>query len=230
MEGPSIMLKSEDIAKYIDHTLLASNATEDKVIQLCKEAIEHSFASVCVNSCWTALCRDLLKGTDVKVCTVVGFPLGAMKSESKAYEASVAIKDGADEIDMVINVGFLKDGKLDEVEKDIAAVREACKDTLLKVIIETCLLSDEEKEIACRLAVNAKADFVKTSTGFSTGGATEADVALMRAVVKDALGVKASGGVRSYETAVAMISSGATRLGTSSGIAIVQGASSHGAY
>ena len=224
------MLKSEDIAKYIDDNVLASNASEDKIVQLCKEAIEYSFASVCVNSCWTALCSDLLKESDVKVCTVVGFPLGAMKSESKAFEASLAIKDGADEIDMVINVGFLKDGKLDEVERDIMLVREACNETLLKVIIETCLLSDEEKESACRLAVNAKADFVKTSTGFSTGGATETDVALMRAVVKDALGVKASGGVRSYETAVAMISSGATRLGTSSGIAIVQGASSHGAY
>lgn len=224
------MLKSEDIAKYIDHTLLASNATEDKIIQLCEEAKEYSFASVCVNSCWTKVCSNQLKDSDVKVCTVVGFPLGAMKGMSKAYEASVAISDGADEIDMVINVGYLKDGKLDEVEQDIMLVREACKDTVLKVIIETCLLSDEEKEIACRLAVNAKADFVKTSTGFSTGGATEADVALMKAVVKDALGVKASGGVRSYETAVAMISSGATRLGTSSGISIVQGASSHGAY
>lgn len=230
VEGQRAMLKSEEIAKYIDHTLLASNATEDKIIQLCEEAKEHSFASVCVNSCWTKVCSDVLKESDVKVCTVVGFPLGSMKGVSKAYEASVAISDGADEIDMVINVGFLKDGKLDEVEQDIMLVREACKDTVLKVIIETCLLSDEEKEIACRLAVNAKADFVKTSTGFSTGGATEADVALMKSVVKDALGVKASGGVRSYETAVAMISSGATRLGTSSGIAIVQGASSHGAY
>ncbi|NCB01593.1 MAG: deoxyribose-phosphate aldolase [Spirochaetia bacterium] len=224
------MLKSEDIAKYIDHTLLANNATEDKIIQLCREADEHSFASVCINSCWTKVCSDELKDSDVKVCTVVGFPLGAMKSESKAYEATLAIADGADEIDMVINVGFLKEGKLDAVEKDIQLVKEACKDKILKVIIETCLLSDEEKESACRLAVNAKADFVKTSTGFSTGGATEKDVALMRGVVKDALGVKASGGVRSYETAVAMISSGATRLGTSSGIAIIQGAATNGAY
>jgi len=224
------MLKTEEIAKYIDHTLLASNATEDKVIQLCSEAKEHLFASVCVNSCWTSLCAQQLKDSDVSVCTVVGFPLGAMKSESKAFEAAQAVADGADEIDMVINVGFLKQGRLDAVEKDIAMVKEACEGKLLKVIIETCLLSDEEKETACRLAMNAKADFVKTSTGFSTGGATVKDVALMRSVVKDALGVKASGGVRSYETAVAMISSGATRLGTSSGIAIVQGASSDGAY
>ncbi len=224
------MLKSEDIAKYIDHTLLATNATEDKIILLCHEAMEHHFASVCVNSCWTKLCSDTIKDSDVKVCTVVGFPLGAMKSESKAYEASLAIADGADEIDMVINVGFLKEGNLDAVERDIRLVKEACGDKVLKVIIETCLLSDEEKESACQLAVKAKADFVKTSTGFSTGGATEQDVALMRGVVKDALGVKASGGVRSYETAVAMISSGATRLGTSSGIAIIQGAASNGAY
>ena len=224
------MIKSEDIAKYIDHTLLASNATEDKIVQLCNEAIEHQFASVCVNSCWTKLCAEQLKESDVSVCTVVGFPLGAMKSESKAFEATTAIQDGADEIDMVINVGFLKEGRLDAVEKDIALVREACKGKVLKVILETCLLSDEEKESACRLAMNAKADFVKTSTGFSTGGATVKDVALMRSVVKESLGVKASGGVRSYETAIAMISSGATRLGTSSGIAIVQGASSDGAY
>ena len=224
------MLKAEEIAKYIDHTLLASNATEDKIVQLCKEAKEHSFASVCVNSCWTKLCAEQLKESDVSVCTVVGFPLGAMKSESKAFEATTAIQDGADEIDMVINVGFLKEGRLDAVERDIALVREACKDKVLKVILETCLLSDEEKETACRLAMNAKADFVKTSTGFSTGGATVKDVALMRSVVKESLGVKASGGVRSYETAIAMISSGATRLGTSSGIAIVQGASSDGAY
>jgi deoxyribose-phosphate aldolase len=230
MEEQNHMLKAEEIAKYIDHTLLASNATEDKIVQLCKEAKEHSFASVCVNSCWTKLCAEQLKESDVSVCTVVGFPLGAMKSESKAFEATTAIQDGADEIDMVINVGFLKEGRLDAVERDIALVREACKDKVLKVILETCLLSDEEKETACRLAMNAKADFVKTSTGFSTGGATVKDVALMRSVVKESLGVKASGGVRSYETAIAMISSGATRLGTSSGIAIVQGASSDGAY
>ena len=224
------MLKPEELAGYIDHTLLATNATKDKVVQLCQEAKQHAFASVCVNSCWTSTCAHLLKDSPVKVCTVVGFPLGAMKSESKAFEAKSAIADGAQEIDMVINVGWLKEGRLDAVEQDIRLVKEACGDKLLKVIIETCLLSDEEKRTACELAVKAKADFVKTSTGFSTGGATEQDVALMRSVVGEALGVKASGGVRSFETAVAMISSGATRLGTSSGIAIIQGAASHAAY
>ncbi len=224
------MLKPEELAGYIDHTLLATNATKDKVVQLCQEAKQHAFASVCVNSCWTSTCANLLKDSPVKVCTVVGFPLGAMKSESKAFEAKSAIADGAQEIDMVINVGWLKEGRLDAVEQDIRLVKEACGDKLLKVIIETCLLSDEEKRTACELAVKAKADFVKTSTGFSTGGATEQDVALMRSVVGEALGVKASGGVRSFETAVAMISSGATRLGTSSGIAIIQGAASHAAY
>ncbi len=224
------MISKEEIARYIDHTILAANATGDAVMQICREAKEHNFASVCVNSCWTSLVASELEGTDVAVCTVVGFPLGAMNSESKAFEAARAVKDGADEIDMVINVGLLKEGRLDEVEHDIALVKEACGSKLLKVIIETCLLSDEEKETACRLSVSAGADFVKTSTGFSTGGATEQDVALMRKVVGDALGVKASGGVRSFETAEAMIAAGATRLGTSSGIAIIQGASSDAAY
>ncbi len=224
------MIGKKEIARYIDHTILAANATSDKIVQLCSEAKEHHFASVCVNSCWTSLCASQVAGTDVAVCTVVGFPLGAMSSDSKAFEAARAVKDGADEIDMVINVGLLKEGRLDEVERDIAMVKEACGDKLLKVIIETCLLSDEEKESACRLSVNAGADFVKTSTGFSTGGATEQDVALMRRVVGDALGVKASGGVRSYQTAEAMITAGATRLGTSSGIAIIQGAASDAAY
>lgn len=223
-------MKSQDIASYIDHTLLAANATEAKIDQLCKEALEHSFASVCVNSCWTALCAKNLKGANVKVCTVVGFPLGAMKTDSKAFEASQAISDGAGEIDMVLNVGWLKDGRLDDVRKDIEMVKEVCQGHILKVILETCLLSDEEKVTACRLAMEGGADFVKTSTGFSTGGASEKDVHLMRSVVGDKLGVKASGGVRSYETAVAMINAGASRLGTSSGIAIVQGAESNAAY
>lgn len=223
-------MKSQDIASYIDHTLLAANATEAKIDQLCKEALEHSFASVCVNSCWTARCAKNLKGANVKVCTVVGFPLGAMKTDSKAFEASQAISDGAGEIDMVLNMGWLKDGRLDDVRKDIVMVKEACQGHILKVILETCLLSDEEKVTACRLAMEGGADFVKTSTGFSTGGASEKDVHLMRSVVGDKLGVKASGGVRSYETAVAMINAGASRLGTSSGIAIVQGAESNAAY
>lgn len=224
------MLRPEELANYIDHTLLATNATEEKIVQLCEEAKQHGFASVCVNSCWTATCARLLADSKVKVCTVVGFPLGAMKSETKAFEAAQAVADGAVEIDMVINVGWLKEGRLEAVERDIRLVKESCGEYVLKVIIETCLLSDEEKQRACRLAVSAGADFVKTSTGFSTGGATEQDVALMRATVGEKVGVKASGGVRSYETAIAMISSGATRLGTSSGIAIIQGASSHAAY
>lgn len=224
------MLKPEELAGYIDHTLLATNATEDKITQLCQEALQHNFASVCVNSCWTATCAVLLKGSPVKVCTVVGFPLGAMKSESKALEAAQAVADGATEIDMVVNVGWLKEGRLDAFEQDIRLVKEACGDLLLKVIIETCLLSDEEKQTACRLAASAAGRYVETSTGFSIGGATEQDVALMRSVVGENIGVKASGGVRSFETAVAMISSGASRLGTSSGIAIVQGAASHAAY
>jgi len=215
------MLKPEELAGYIDHTLLATNATEDKITQLCQEALQHNFASVCVNSCWTATCAALLKGSPVKVCTVVGFPLGAMKSESKALEAAQAV---------AVNVGWLKEGRLDAFEQDIRLVKEACGDLLLKVIIETCLLSDEEKQTACRLAASAAGSYVETSTGFSTGGATEQDVALMRSVVGENIGVKASGGVRSFETAVAMISSGASRLGTSSGIAIVQGAASHAAY
>ena len=223
-------MKPEELALYIDHTLLSANASESKIDQLCKEAYQYRFASVCVNSCWTDRCYQHLKGSPVNVCTVVGFPLGAMKSESKAFEASQAISDGAKEIDMVINVGFLKDGNFDSVRKDIEMVKEACGDRLLKVIIETCLLSDEEKAMACRLAMEAGSDYVKTSTGFSTGGATEKDVALMRSIVKDALGVKASGGVRSFETAVAMIAAGASRLGTSSSIAIIQGAESNASY
>ncbi len=223
-------MKPQEIAQYIDHTLLAANATQEKVDQLCQEAIQYRFASVCVNSCWTSHCCALLKDSQVKVCTVVGFPLGAMKTESKAFEAAQAVADGAQEIDMVLNVGWLKAGRIDLVERDVRLVKEACDGKLLKVIIETCLLSDEEKEVACRISVTAGTDFVKTSTGFSTGGATEKDVALMRTVVGEDVGVKASGGVRSFETAVAMISSGASRLGTSSGISIVQGAESNAAY
>lgn len=223
-------MKPEEIARYIDSTLLSANATEEKIVQLCQEAIEYHFATVCVNGCWTSKCAELVKGSGVGVSTVIGFPLGAMKSECKVYEAQQAIADGATELDMVINIGWLKEGRLDAVTRDIALVKEVCGDLVLKVIIETCLLSDEEKKTACSLAMRAKADYVKTSTGFSTGGATQQDIALIRSVVGDKLGVKASGGVRSYETAVAMIASGASRLGTSSGIAIIQGAASHGSY
>ncbi len=220
----------KDIAKYIDHTVLAANATQEKIAQLCEEAAQWHFASVCVNSCWVPFCAKHLKGTGVNVCTVVGFPLGAMSTAAKAFEAHHAVEEGAVEIDMVVNIGWLKDGRDDLVEADIRAVKEACDGKLLKVIIETCLLTEEEKVRACELSVAAGADYVKTSTGFSTGGATVEDIALMRKTVGADIGVKASGGVRSYETACAMIDAGATRLGTSSGIAIVQGAASDAAY
>lgn len=210
------------IQRFIDHTLLAADATKEKIEKLCKEALEYHFASVCVNSCWVKLASEILSGSDVAVCTVVGFPLGAMDTESKAYEAGKAVADGADEIDMVINIGYLKSGMTTEVLEDIKAVRKATEGRVLKVIIETCLLSDDEKRIACELSAEAGADFVKTSTGFSTGGATEHDVALMRSVVGDKLGVKASGGIRDYKKAKAMIDAGANRIGASAGIAIVK--------
>ncbi|MDC7236303.1 MAG: deoxyribose-phosphate aldolase [Sphaerochaetaceae bacterium] len=219
-----------NIASYIDHTVLAANTTSEKISTLCKEAIEYHFASVCINSCHVKECAKKLLNTDVSVCTVVGFPLGAMSTKAKAFEAEQAINDGADEIDMVINIGWLKDGKDELVLKDIQAVKQACGDKLLKVIIETCLLTDEEKIKACALAKKAGADFVKTSTGFSTGGATVEDVALMRKTVGEELGVKASGGVHNYEEAKAMIDAGATRIGASCGVAIVTGATSDEQY
>lgn len=212
-----------NIASYIDHTLLAADATQEKIQKLCEEAKTWHFASVCVNTCWTKFCANQLKDTGVNVCVVVGFPLGAMCTKAKAYEAKCAIEDGATEVDMVINVGFLKDGKDDLVEEDIREVKKACKDKHLKVIIEACLLSDEEKVRACQIAVKAGADFVKTSTGFSKWGAKEEDVSLMRKTVGDRVGVKAAGGIRTYEDAVKMITAGANRLGCSAGIAIVQG-------
>ena len=213
-----------NIASYIDHTVLAANATEDKIKKLCEEAKQWHFASVCVNTCWTSFCAEMLKGTGVNVCTVVGFPLGAMSTKAKAYEAKCAVKDGATEIDMVINIGWLKDKKDDLVEADIKAVKQACGDKHLKVIIETCLLTEEEKVRACELSVKAGADFVKTSTGFSTAGATAEDVALMRKTVGPNVGVKAAGGIRTYEDAVKMIQAGANRLGCSAGVAIVTSA------
>lgn len=218
------------LSKYIDHTVLAADATRQKIIDLCREARENDFASVCINSSWVPLAKKELEGSSVNVCTVVGFPLGAASTAAKAFEAGNAVKDGAVEVDMVINVGALKSGMYDFVENDIRAVRDAIGDKVLKVIIETCLLSDEEKKTACRLAEKAGADFVKTSTGFSKGGATVADVRLMKASVSDRVKVKASGGIRSYETAMAMIEAGASRLGTSSGVAIVNGEKSDAAY
>lgn len=213
-----------NIASYIDHTVLAADATEEKIQKLCNEAKEWKFASVCVNTCWTKYCANQLKDTGVNVCTVVGFPLGAMCTKAKAFEAKCAVEEGATEVDMVINIGLLKDHKDDLVEADIRAVKQACGDKVLKVIIEACLLTEEEKVRACELSVKAGADFVKTSTGFSKWGAKVEDVALMRKTVGAKAGVKAAGGIRTYEDAVKMIEAGANRLGCSAGIAIVQGA------
>ena len=210
------------INKFIDHTVLSQDADEKKIDKLIAEAKEHDFASVCVNSCWTKKCAEALKDSDVNVCVVVGFPLGAMDTKSKAFETKTAIENGADEIDMVINVGWLKSGRYSDVEDDIREVKKACGDKHLKVIIECCLLTDEEKVKACELSEKAGADFVKTSTGFSKGGATVEDVALMRKTVGDRLGVKAAGGIRDGKTAVAMIEAGASRLGCSAGIKIIE--------
>ena len=208
--------------KYIDHTILKATASSADVQKLCEEAIEHEFYSVCVNGCYVADAKHLLQGTDVKVAAVVGFPLGAMTTASKVFEAKEAIENGASEIDMVINVAKLKDGEFDYVENEIRLIKEAIGDNVLKVIIETCYLTDEEKVKACELSLVAKADFVKTSTGFGTGGATYEDVKLMKSVVGDNAKVKASGGVREKETAQKYVDLGAERLGTSSGIEIVK--------
>ncbi|WP_454388753.1 deoxyribose-phosphate aldolase [Streptococcus sp. Marseille-Q8145] len=216
--------------KYIDHTLLKPDASQEQIETLIEEAKKYDFASVCVNPTWVSFAAQALKGTDVKVCTVIGFPLGANTPELKAFETSDAIQNGADEVDMVINIGALKSRNFDLVERDIRAVVEAAKGTLVKVIIETCLLTDDEKVKACQIAQKAGADFVKTSTGFSTGGATVADVALMRKTVGPDMGVKASGGARSYEDALAFIKAGATRIGASSGVAIMEGDVANGDY
>ena len=217
-------MKKAEIAAMIDHTQLKAFATRNQIETLCREAAEYHFASVCVNPCHVALAARLLKDTGVKVCTVIGFPLGANTPETKAFETRDAIRNGAQECDMVINVGALKDGDVDLVEKDIRAVVEAANGTLVKVIIETCYLTDEEKKLACQAAARAGADFVKTSTGFGTGGATPHDVALMRASIPDHMKVKASGGVHNYAEAMAVVEAGASRLGASAGIAIVQDA------
>lgn len=214
-----------DIASLIDHTLLKPDATADQIAQLCYEARKYKFASVCVNPTHVALCAELLQGTEVKVCTVIGFPLGASSPEVKAFEAQTAIKDGATEIDMVLNIGALKAGDLTLAARDIHEVVRVGHNAgaIVKVIIETSLLNDEEKVTACLLAKEAGADFVKTSTGFSGGGATVDDVNLMRRVVGPDMGVKASGGVRDFEDAQNMVKAGATRLGASAGVKIVQG-------
>lgn len=216
--------------KFIDHTILKPETTQEQVEKILSEAKEYDFASVCVNPTWVSLAAESLKDTDVKVCTVIGFPLGANTSAVKAFETEDAIANGADEIDMVINIGALKAGNDALVLDDIKAVVDASGDKLVKVIIEACLLTDEEKVRACQLSKEAGADYVKTSTGFSTGGATVADVALMRKTVGPDMGVKASGGARSYEDAIAFIEAGASRIGASSGVAIMNGAQADGDY
>lgn len=214
----------QNFARMIDHTLLKAEATKEQIETLCAEAKQFNFASVCVNPTWVKHSSELLQGSDVLVCTVIGFPLGANTPAVKAFEVKDAIANGAKEVDMVINIGALKDNNYELVQADIAAVVEAAKGhALVKVIIETCLLTDEEKVKACELAVAAGADYVKTSTGFSTGGATAEDIALMRKTVGPELGVKASGGVRSLEDMKKMVEAGATRIGASSGVAIMNG-------
>ncbi|MET3293076.1 UNVERIFIED_CONTAM: deoxyribose-phosphate aldolase [Brevibacillus sp. OAP136] len=221
-----------DLARMIDHTLLKATATEEEIVKLAEEAKTYQFASVCVNPTWVKTAAEVLKDTpQVKVCTVIGFPLGATTTEVKAFETTNAIANGATEVDMVINVGALKDKKYDLVEADIKAVVEVAKGkALTKVILETALLTKEEIEKASQLSVQAGADFVKTSTGFSTGGATVEDVALMRKTVGQKAGVKASGGVRSLEDALAMVEAGANRIGASSGVSIMKGLTSTSEY
>lgn len=209
--------------KLIDHTLLKPEATKAQIEKLCSEAKEYDFKSVCVNPYYVKYAKELLKGSDVLVCTVIGFPLGQNTTAIKVAETKDAIKNGADEIDMVINIGALKSKDEDYVLNEIKEIRNACKGNTLKVIIETCLLTDEEKITACKLSKEAGADFVKTSTGFSTHGATVEDVKLMRKTVGEDMGVKASGGIRDRETALKMVEAGATRLGVSAGVAIVKG-------
>lgn len=211
------------ISRYIDHTLLKATATENDILQLCKEAAEYGFYAVCVNSCYVPLCKKSLAGLDIKIASVIGFPLGAMSAIAKSEEAKIAVADGAEEVDMVINIGVLKSGKYSEVESEIRLVKQAIGEKTLKVIIETCYLTEEEKKIATQLSVNAGADFVKTSTGFGTGGATAEDVLLMRSVTQGKIKIKASGGIRDYETAKKYIDLGVTRIGTSNGIQIITG-------
>jgi len=224
-DGP-VHLTAAQIAKMIDHTQLKPDAGERSFRELCAEAMEYGFASVCVQPSWVATCTELLRDTDVDVCAVAGFPQGMNATSTKAIEAERAIDDGASEIDMVIHVGRLKDGDYAYVAEDIATVAESChkNGALLKTIIETCLLTDEEKAIACALAVSAGADFVKTSTGFNGPGASTSDVALMRHIVGPDIGVKAAGGIRTYDDFVAMVQAGASRIGASAGVQIVQGA------
>jgi deoxyribose-phosphate aldolase len=212
------------VASLIDHTLLKPEASESAIARLCEEAREHSFASVCVNPSWVPVATKKLAGSQVKVCTVIGFPLGANQTETKLFEADLALSQGATELDAVQNIGALRSGALDMVRRELGRLAELAhsRGALLKVILETCLLSDQEKRIACKLAVEARADFVKTSTGFSTSGANSEDLMLMRETVGSGMGVKASGGIRSLATLKTMVSAGANRIGTSSGVQILK--------
>jgi deoxyribose-phosphate aldolase len=224
-------MTATELAGYIDHTLLKPDAVIPQFEQLCNEAVKYKFKSVCVNSSWIPFVAKKLRGTGIKICSVIGFPLGEMDTRSKAFEARNAIANGAEELDMVINVGALKSGNLKLVEEDIRAIKRACRSTtILKVILETGLLTDEEKIIACEISRKAGADFVKTSTGFSGSGATVHDVALMRKIVGTQMGVKASGGIRNFDQAVALINAGASRLGCGASVDVITGAESQGNY
>jgi deoxyribose-phosphate aldolase len=220
-----------DTAKMIDHTLLKAEATQEEIIKLCAEAREYGFASVCVNPVWVKVAAEELKGSDVKVCTVIGFPLGAFTTAVKRFETEDALKNGAEEVDMVMAIGLLKSGEDEMVEADVRSVVEAARDkALVKVIIETSQLTEEEKVRACEISMRAGADFVKTSTGFGSGGATVKDVLLMRKVVGNKLGVKASGGIRDWNDLKSMLEAGANRIGASSGVKIMNGEAAEGQY
>jgi len=230
-EKQNLSMTKQELARYIDHTLLKPEAVEAQFDQLCDEAKKFNFYSVCVNSSWVSYIAKKLRGSNVKVCSVVGFPLGESDSRTKAFETSNAIDSGAHEIDMVISVSALKSGDLKYVEDDIRAVKRACRsNTVLKVILETSLLEESEKVVACEICKKAEVDFVKTSTGFSKGGATVSDIELMRRVVGPDMGVKASGGIRDFKTAVAMINAGATRIGAGASVAIITGDTADGDY
>lgn len=229
--GSKPVITPADLAGYIDHTLLKPEADQSQFEKLCDEALKYRFKSVCVNSGWVSFVAKRLRGSGIKICSVIGFPLGEMDTRSKAFEAQTAISNGANELDMVINVSALKSKDYKLVEEDIRAIKRACRsNTLLKVIIETVYLTEEEKVMACEIAKKADADFVKTSTGFSGGGATVEDIILMRRVVGPGMGVKASGGIRSYDQAVALIHAGANRLGCGASVAIITGAKTDGKY
>lgn len=220
----------KDLEKYIDHTLLKPEASLESIKKLCDEASKYGFCSVCVNSSYVKDAKEFLTNDDVKVCSVVGFPLGAMSSKAKAYEAKIACEDGAKEIDMVINVGWVKSKRFDLVEQDIKMLRDACEGAVLKVILETALLSKDEIVKVCEICKKIKVDFVKTSTGFSSRGASLEDIETMKSVVKDEVKIKASGGIRDYKTAVAFIKAGANRLGVSAGVEIIKGGVSNDTY